>query len=61
MGVSAAEKACEWMEAIARDDSHGYDQVYRWGEKGDYDCSAAVITSYEIAGVPVKTSHEGDA
>ena len=55
VGKSAADKACDWMEAIARDDSHGYDQVYRWGEKGDYDCSAAVITAYEKAGVPVKT------
>ena len=55
MAKSAADKACDWMEACARDNSHGYDQVYRWGEKGDYDCSAAVITAYEKAGVPVKT------
>ena len=55
VGRSAADKACDWMEAMARDNSHGYDQVYRWGEKGDYDCSAAVITAYEKAGVPVKT------
>ena len=55
VGKSAADKACDWMEQTARDNSHGYDQIYRWGEKGDYDCSAAVITAYEKAGVPVKT------
>ena len=54
MGV--VEKAISWMEKIAKDNSHGYDQRYRWGEKGDYDCSAAVITAWETAGVPVKSS-----
>ena len=46
--------AVDWMVHLAEDDSHGYDQRYRWGEKGDYDCSAAVITAYQQAGVPVK-------
>lgn len=49
------ESAVCWMEKMAKDSSHGYDQTYRWGEKGDYDCSAAVITAYEQAGVPVKS------
>lgn len=52
--MSKTEKAIEWMENTARDNSHGYDQIYRWGEKGDFDCSAAVITAWEAAGVPVK-------
>lgn len=43
------------MEAWAADPAHGYDQTYRWGERGDYDCSAAVIQAWELAGVPVKT------
>lgn len=43
------------MEAWAADAAHGYDQAYRWGQKGDYDCSAAVIQAWENAGVPVKT------
>lgn len=43
------------MESKAKDNRHGYDQRYRWGEKGDYDCSAAVITAWEQAGIPVKT------
>lgn len=51
------ERAASWMEELARDDSHGYDQAQRWGERGDYDCSSAVITAWERAGVPVK--HEG--
>ena len=49
------EKAIRWMEALANDDSHGYDQIYRWGERGDYDCSSAVITAWETAGIPVKS------
>ena len=60
---SKVESACEWMENLARDPSHGYDQEHRWGENGDYDCSSAVITAWELAGVPVKSngaSYTGD-
>ena len=50
----------EWatlqMERWAKDPAHGYDQQYRWGQRGDYDCSSAVITAWELAGVPVKSS-----
>lgn len=53
--MGAIESATKQMEAWANDSSHGYDQIYRWGEKGDYDCSSAVITAWELAGVPVKT------
>lgn len=52
--LSTTEKAIQWMEDLAKDDSHGYDQIWRWGEKGDYDCSSAVITAWQTAGVPVK-------
>ena len=55
--MTATEKAIAQMEAWAADDSHGYDQQYRWGERGDYYCSAAVIQAWELAGVPVKSSH----
>lgn len=48
------EKAIKQMENWANNPAHGYDQVKRWGEKGDYDCSSAVIMAWEIAGVPVK-------
>ena len=47
------EKAITQMEAWAADNSHGYDQANRWGP--DYDCSSAVISAWELAGVPVKT------
>lgn len=53
--MSKTEAAIAQMEAWALDDSHGYDQQYRWGQFGDYDCSSAVITAWELAGVPVKT------
>ena len=53
--MSKTEAAISWMENTARNNAHGYDQRYRWGEKGDYDCSSAVITAWQTAGVPVKT------
>lgn len=53
--MTTVEKAIRWMENLASDNSHGYDQIYRWGEKGDFDCSSAVITAWETNGVPVKS------
>jgi len=35
--MSKIEKAVQQMEAWAGDDSHGYDQTYRWGQHGDLD------------------------
>lgn len=52
--MSKTEKAIKQMESWAQDSSHGYDQDYRWGEKGDFDCSSAVIQAWQNAGVPVK-------
>lgn len=49
------ERATHIMEMWADDPTHGYDQQFRWGEKGDYDCSSAVISAWELAGIPVKT------
>lgn len=54
--MSAIEKATQIMEELAANPLHGYDQTYRWGEYGDYDCSSAVIYAWETAGVPVKTN-----
>ena len=54
--MSKTENAVTWMINTANNNKHGYDQKYRWGEKGDYDCSSAVITAWESAGVPVKTN-----
>lgn len=48
------EKAISQMEAWAADPKHGYDQEHRWGP--DYDCSSAVISAWELAGVPVKSN-----
>lgn len=52
--MSKTEKAAQWMISTANNPMHGYDQKYRWGERGDYDCSSAVITAWETAGVPVR-------
>ena len=54
--MTKTEKAVQWMEQTANNPLHGYDQRYRWGERGDYDCSSAVITAWQSAGVPVKSA-----
>ena len=54
--MSKIETAVNWMINTANDNRHGYDQKFRWGQYGDYDCSSAVITAWENAGVPVKTN-----
>lgn len=54
--MSKVESAILWMECLANDNTHGYDQIYRWGEHGDYDCSSAVITAWQKAGVAVKSA-----
>ena len=52
--MTKKESALQWMLDLAADQSHGYSQQNRWGP--DFDCSSAVITSWEQAGVPVKTA-----
>lgn len=47
-------KAVAWAVAVADDPSHGYDQAQRWSP--DYDCSSFVISAWQQAGVPVRTS-----
>jgi hypothetical protein len=47
------QKAIDFAVAIAKDDSHGYDQGKRDG-KPDYDCSSLMIASWQNAGVKVK-------
>lgn len=45
------ERYVSWMLGVAADDSHGYDQAYRWGERGDYDCSSLTISALRAAGI----------
>ena len=56
MGIieNAVARALE----IAADDSHGYDQVGRWGP--DYDCSSLVISAFRKAGVPLSCTYTGN-
>ena len=49
------KQAVEWMINIANDSKHGYDQQYRWGERGDYDCSSLVFTAFENVGIKIKS------
>ena len=53
--MGKVDNAVKFAEKIAANDTHGYDQLYRWGTP-DYDCSSLVISSYEQAGIKVKTA-----
>ena len=53
--MTKTEKATQYAEAAALDDSHGYSQYSRTGNP-DYDCSGLVLLAYEHAGVPVWTN-----
>lgn len=44
-------KAVEFLIVIANDDTHGYDQVHRYGP--DYDCSSLTAKALNVAGFPV--------
>lgn len=50
--AKAIDAIVSFMIKIADDDSHGYTQgANRWGQFGDYDCSALVITVLRQAGL----------
>jgi cell wall-associated NlpC family hydrolase len=53
--MSKIQMAVAFAVAIAKDDSHGYDQQHRSG-KPDMDCSMLVILAWENAGVKVKSA-----
>lgn len=57
--MTIPKKAAQFMEQIAADDSHGYDQGSRWGTP-DYDCSSLVISAYKHAGVPLQSTYTGN-
>ena len=46
--MDVIELAVKRMEDWAADNTHGYDQQYRWGERGDFDCSSAVISGLDL-------------
>lgn len=54
--MSKIEKAVQQMELWANNPAHGYDQIYRWGEYGDYDCSSSIIQALENSGIPAKSN-----
>lgn len=57
--MSKLENYVSWLEQIAKDDSHGYDQKKRNGV--DYDCSSFVANGLYIAGFTVSpTSYTGN-
>lgn len=50
--AKSIEKAVKWMEKIAADDTHGYDQAKRLGP--DYDCSSFVSQGLIEGGFDIK-------
>ena len=52
--MNVIDKAINWAVSIANDNSHGYDQLHRWGP--DYDCSSLLISAWQQAGVPVQAN-----
>lgn len=57
--MSKLENYVAWLEQIAKDDSHGYDQKERQGV--DYDCSSFVANGLFQAGFSVSpTSYTGN-
>ena len=46
--IKHIERYVKWALKIARNDSHGYSQITRWGP--DYDCSSLVISALKYAG-----------
>lgn len=57
--MSKIENYVKWLEMIAKDDSHGYDQKERQGV--DYDCSSFVANGLHQAGFSVApTSYTGN-
>lgn len=57
--MAKTETAISFMEKIARDNSHGYDQNDRWGHP-NFDCSGLVITAWNTAGVKTGATYTGD-
>ena len=53
MAATPTQTALKWMIDLAADQTHGYSQQSRWGP--DYDCSSAVISAWQAAGIPVKS------
>lgn|GEM_PF-2311371 len=50
--MSVVETAVNYAIDVANDNSHGYDQIHRWGK--DFDCSSLIISSYEKAGLKLR-------
>lgn len=53
--MSKIQLAVAFAVAIAKDESHGYDQLHRSGNP-NFDCSSLVIAAWENAGVKVKSA-----
>lgn len=53
----SAETFAERVEYYCDNDAYGYDQTYRWGQYGDFDCSSLMYQCGYDIGLPL--THEG--
>lgn len=54
--MSKIDKMCNEAIRIAKDDTHGYDQIDRDGKISDYDCSGLIYHCAAFAGYNVPTT-----
>lgn len=53
LATTPTQTALKWMIDLANNPKAGYSQSSRWGP--DFDCSSAVISAWQAAGIPVKS------
>ena len=53
LATTPTQTALKWMIDLANNPNAGYSQSSRWGP--DFDCSSAVISAWQAAGIPVKS------
>lgn len=53
--MGKVENYTAFAEAVARDNTHGYDQIDRWGNP-NYDCSGLVIRAVDNQQIPVRNA-----
>ena len=53
LATTPTQTALKWMIDLANNPKAGYSQSSRWGP--DFDCSSAVISAWQFAGIPVKS------
>lgn len=54
--MASAEQFAQRVEYYCENDNYGYDQTYRWGQYGDFDCSSLMYQCGYDIGMDLTTS-----